>query len=268
MNINMDKNPEITMLLDLNRTIHSSSKNRFEYHMKHIQLVQKYALLLNQRLHANLNNRKLSYISLAHDLFKEHGLDPERNLIWRGHIIPQDNIRYVRTNLDLLEEYDLDEYFNTDIQYHALAAGIFLIKEFGINDPEILYPIFFHSCPIISVYKSLNPKTQLMVDIITLADKLSSNWLRINFKKVPVRIDLDLTIFGSSGKEFNYTLGLFLARLISQGKSTEKQSIISTDYYFQRLHNINPIISKEYTIKMLGGNKLWQPRKSQAFLMQ
>lgn len=268
MNFNINNDPEIIMLLDLNKTIHETTENRFEYHMKHIQLVQKYALLLNKKLHANLDNRKLSYAALAHDLFKEHGLDPERKLIWRNHEISQDNVRYVRMNLDLLEEYNLDEYFNTDIQYHALAAGIFLIKEFGINDPEILYPIFFHSCPIIPVYETLNPRTQLMIDIITLADKLSSNWLRINFKKVPVRIDLDLTVFGSSGREFNYTLGLFLARLISQGKSTEEQSVKSTEYYFQRLHNMNPIISKEYTIKMLGGNKLWQPRKSQAFRMQ
>ena len=236
--------------------------------MNHIDYVNRYALEINKRLNSPLNIRKLSFASYAHDLFKEHGLDPDRKLIWNDHIIPQDNIRYVRTNLDVLEEYGLDEYFNTDIQYHALASGIFLIKEFGINDPEILYPIFFHSCPIISVYETLNPTLQLMIDIIMISDKLSSNWLRINLKKVPVRIDLDLAVFGSSGREFNYSLGLFLARLISQGKSTEEQSIISTEYYFKRLASLNPTISKEYTIKMLGGNKIWQPRKSQAFLKQ
>ena len=54
------------------------------------------------------------------------------------------------------------------------------------------------------VYEKLDKKIQTMIDITMLADKLSSNYLRINFRKVDVRIDLDQVVFGLSGNEFNY----------------------------------------------------------------
>lgn len=267
MHATQNIDPESRMLLNLNEFIHCNNE-RYEYHMNHIKLVRKYAILLNKKLNAHLNNRDLSYISLAHDLFKERSLNPKakEDIIWNGHVIPQDTTRYVRENLDILAEYDLDDYFNTDIQYHSLSAGLFLYKEFGIKNREILYPIFFHSCPIISVYKNLDHKLQNTIDIIMLADKLSSNYLRINLREVEVRVDLDQVVFGSSGKEFNYTLGLYLARLIGQGKSTEKQSKIATDYYYERLCEINPVVSKSYSIKKLGGVKLWPKRKSQVWM--
>lgn len=257
---------ESKMLLELNKFIHSENK-MFGYHMKHIQLVRKYAFLLNKKLDAHVPSRKLSYIALSHDLFKERSLDQSKDdkISWRGHNIPQDTNRYVRTHLDVLEEYGLDEFFNSDIQYHALASGIFLRTEFGITDKEILYPVFFHSCPIISVYEKLSPRLRKIIDITMLSDKLSSNYLRINYKKCEVRIDLDQAVFGSSGKEFNYTLGLFLARLIGQGKSDEKQSNISTEYFYKRLCDSNPIISKNYNIKKLGGNDIWPERRSQVW---
>lgn len=259
--------PESEMLLDLNREIQSINVEKFKYHMEHITMVRKYLLLLNEKLGLRINRRKLSYIGLSHDLFKERGLDPNRELEWNGHKIPQDNNRYVRENLDLLGEYGLDDFFNTDVQYHALAAGIFLHKELGISDPEILYPIFFHSCPIIEIYETLNKRIQNMVDMTMLADKLSSNWLRINLNETEVRIDLDAAVFGITGMEFNYTLGVFLARLISQGKSEEEQSKIATEFYYKRLCDINPLIAKTYSVKKLGGNQIWQKRNSQASKM-
>lgn len=262
MNSNLDM--ECKMLLELNDFIHHDNK-MFEYHMNHIQLVKRYALLLNRRLDAHLDNHKLAYIALAHDLFKERSLDPSRtNLRWRGCLIPQDTNRYVRMNLDDLEEFGLDEYFNSSVQYHPLTAGLFLKKEFGIKDKEILYPVMFHSCPIISIYKELPKRTQTIIDIIMLSDKLSSNYLRINMREVDVKIDLDLAVFGSNGCEFNYTLGLYLARLISQGHSIEEQSMISTDYYHKRLCSMNPIYMGN-TNNKLGGATIWQKRKSQAF---
>ena len=206
-------NLENKMLLDLNVFIHHNNK-MFDYHMKHINLVKDYAIIINKKLNSHLNIRKLSYIALSHDLFKERSLDPSKTVIWEGHDIPQDTNRYVRSNLDILEEYELDEYFNSSIQYHALSAGIFLIKEFGITDKEILYPVMFHSCPIISIYEKLDLRTRNMIDIIMLADKLSSNYLRINYRETEVRVDLDQAVFGSNGREFNYSLGLYLARLI------------------------------------------------------
>ena len=262
----MHINTESKMIYDLNKYIHKKSK-QFEYHMKHIQLVQKYASIINERLGNPVSYRKLTYAAFAHDLFKERGLDPNREVIWKEIIIPQDNIRYVRTNLDILEKYQLDDYFNSSLQYHSLAAGIFLIKELHLDDKEILYPVFFHSCIIVDIYNRLSHKTRTMVDIIMLADKLSSNYLKINLNESPVRIDLDRCVFGLNGREFNYSLGLFLARLISQGKSTEENSVEATEFYFERLNRTNPLISKEYSIKMLGGNKKWEKRKSQALMM-
>lgn len=266
MIINNQIDAESKMLLELTEFIHSESK-QFKYHMNHIKLVRKYAFLLNKKLNAQVSNRKLSFIALAHDLFKERSLDKSKDgtVSWNDHNIPQDLNKYVRSNLNILEKFGLDDYFNTDVQLHALAAGIFVHTEFGINDPEILYPIMFHSCPIISVYETLDKRIQNMTDIIMLSDKLSSNYLRINFKMTPVRVDLDLVVFGRNGQEFNYTTGLFLARLISQGSSKEKQSNIATDYYFKRLQSANPIISKNYSIKRLGRNELWPKRKSQVW---
>ncbi len=257
---------EESMLLELNYFIHGNNE-MVGYQIEHIKLVRKYAMLLNKKLHAQLSNRKLGYIALAHDLFKERSLDPdaEEDVTWKGHIIPQDTTRYVRTNLEVLEKFGLDEYFNTDMQYHALAAGIFLYNEFGIKDPEILYPVFFHSCQIISVYETLPTRIKRSVDIIMLADKLSSNWLKINMREVPVRIDLDLAVFGQDGLEFNFSLGLFLARVISQGKSTESESKNATKYYFDRLTKMNPLIPKHYSVKKLGGAEIWPKRKSRAF---
>lgn len=260
--------PEERFLVKLNHFIHSNN-DMFEYHMSHIFLVRKYAFLINKKLGYNIDKSKLSYIALAHDLFKERSLDPSKeSVIWNNLNIPQNTRRYVRLNLDDLEEFGLDEYFNTDIQYHPLTSGLFLKNELGINDPEILYPIFFHSCPIIDIYKTLSNTIQNMVDIIMLSDKLSSNYLRINLRNSNVRIDLDQAVFGSNGKEFNYTLGLFLARIIGQGKSIEKQSQIATKYYYKRLSEMNPLIPKEYSVKILGGNKKWEKRKSQAWKKQ
>lgn len=257
---------ESQALLNLNRFIHGEN-SRFKYHMKHVQLVRRYAFLLNKRTNAHLSERKLSYIALAHDLFKERSLDPERSedVIWNGHVIPQDTTKYVRSNLEVLEEYGLDEYFNSDMQYHALSAGIFLHKELGIRDEEILYPVFFHSCQIIPVYANLTDRIKKSVDIIMLADKLSSNWLRINYRGTEVRVDLDQVVFGSDGRELNYTLGLYLARIIAQGKSTEPCSVGATAYYLERLQKMNPLLAKNCSIKKLGGAEVWPKRNSQAF---
>lgn len=256
-------------LLELNEFI-QHDRITFKYHMIHIKLVEKYALLLAIKLNTKVDYDKISFSALAHDLFKDQGLKKKNDgkIFWNNHNIPQDLNRYVRMNLDILEKFDLSDFFNTDIQLHSLAAGIFLYKEFGIDDPEILYPIFFHSCPIISVYENLNDSVKEAVDIIMLADKLSSNYIRINDRNHLVRIDLDKAVFGDSGKEFNYTLGLYIARLISQGKSPDKQSIATTEFYYKRLKSINPLIAKNDGIKRLGGNKLWPKRVSKVWKNQ
>ena len=252
-------------LMDLNKFIHSGH-SAYEYHMKHIELAKRYALVLNMRLNANVSSSKLAYAALVHDILKERSSNPDDpEKIWNGISIPRDLNRYVRSNLDVLEEYGLDDYFNSSCQLHALAAGIFLRKEMDITDTEILYPVMFHSCPIISVYEELPYRTRTMVDIILLADKLSSNYLRINMKKTSVRVDLDQVVFGSTGMELNYSLGLYLARLIGQGKSEEKQCRLATEYYYKRLCQSNPLIFENYDVKKLGGSKIWPERKSQVW---
>ena len=259
--------PEIRMILDLNKFIQIGSK-QYNYHMKHIELTKRYAIIISKKLGYNIDNRKLAYVAYAHDILKERGLTPMTSRCWRGHMIPQDLNRYIRTHLSVLEQFGLEDYFNTDVQQHPLAAGIFLYEEFGIKDPEILYPIMFHSCPIISVYETLSNNVKNMIDIISLADKLSSNYLRINMKKSEVRIDLDQLVFGSNGREFNYSLGLFVARLISQGNSQEVNSIKATEYYHKRLLEDNPLMGlKIDSIKKIGGNKIWPERKSQLVKM-
>ena len=248
-------------IIGLNKAIHTGSK-MFDYHMHHIRLVKEYAQIINHRLGNPYSDERLRFIAYSHDLFKERSLNPKRNLIWNGITIPQDNNRYVRLNMKTLEEFGLTDYFNTDIQLHGLASGIFLKNKLHIDDPEILYPIFFHSCPIMPVYQTLSPTIQGMVDVIMLSDKLSSNYLCINEKHKSVRLDLDLAVFGKDGNEFNYTMGLFLARVLGQGKSREKESIATTKYYYDRLKEINPFIPKSYQVQRLGGMNKWPERKS------
>ena len=261
MIISMLSSEEIN-LLNLNRDIQKHS-DRLEYHMNHIKLVKQYALIINKRLGYNISERKLSYAALSHDLFKEHGLNP-KDIISK---YPQDLNKYVRENISTLDVFELGDYFNTVIGYHPLAAGIYLYNNLGIKDPEILYPVMFHSCPIMDVYNTLPFKTRTMIDIIAVSDKLSSNYLRINMLNEKVRVDLDQVMFGSSGREFNYTLGLFVARLISQGKKDDEYSKVATDYYYKRLSEANPFISKMPNIKKLGENKIWEKRKSQALMI-
>jgi HD superfamily phosphohydrolase YqeK len=187
---------------------------------------------------------RLRYSAYAHDLLKGKHFDSTKDeMMIGGYQIPQDLNRYVRTNLDTLDRYGVGDYFNTDIQLHSLASGLFLIKEFGVEDPKILFPIFFHSCPILPVYQQLDKTTQLMVDIIMLADKLSSTKLKAKLNK-GTHVNLQQSVFGESGKEFNFTQGLLLARLISQGKSKEEYSRQMTEHYYQRLVQLNPILTK------------------------
>ena len=243
----------------------------FDYHVKHIHTAKEYALILCNKLQRDIDLNKMKFITLAHDLFKDSGLQKKMDgtIKWNEHDIPQDLNRYIRLNLDSLDEYGVGDFFNTDIQLHALASGLWLHNELGIDDPEILYPIFFHSCPIIEVYKTLDKKIQDMVDIMMLADKLSSNYLKINNYIVNfVRADLDKIVFGEEGNEFNYSLGLVVARLIAQGKNPDNQSIITTEFYYNRLREINPLLpEKNSGIKMLGGSKKWPKRESQILKM-
>jgi len=250
---------ELRSLLAINDFIHSDPKKEYaEYHRAHIDLVKQYALILNRKLGYRLDEHKLAYIAYAHDILKEHGLT-ETTREYKGISIPTSTTLYVRNNLDTLEKFNMDEYFNSSAQYHALAGGIFLYKEFGIKDPEILYPVMFHSCPIMEVYQSLPIQTTRYIDIILLADKLSSNYLKINWRETEVLMDLEQAVFGLTGNELHFNFGLHCTRLIA-GKDGEEESKKTTEYYLNRLLENEPWINPKKL--NIGGNKIWPKRKS------
>lgn len=254
------------MLRDLNLSIHSGkSQDVLNYHMNHIELVRKYMIEISKRLNVKLDNNTASVIAYGHDLLKERGIANEQeNLLAPYESVSTDPARYVRTNLEILEKFGMDEYFNSDCQYHALASGIFLNKELGVEDANIVYPVMFHSCPVMDVYDTLPSYTKQLIDITLLSDKLSSNWLRINTQDKEVCIDLDLLVFGETGWEFNYLYGLYVARLIASKKNSGDHSKEATKYYFDRLKQTNPLIDEKVE---LGDKQTW-PKRKQRFKMQ
>jgi len=246
-------------LLKLNKKIRKGSKDQ-EYHMKHIDMVRLYATHINRLLGEPVSRHKLGVIAFAHDILKENY--GEKDLEIGRHIIPGNLDAYVKANASLLESYLPGEFMSCDLQAHAMGAAIFLQKEFNTQDPEIIFPVLFHSLPIIEVYRKLTEKVQTMIDIIMLSDKLSSNWLRINMHEEKVRCDLDQIVFGKDGHEFNYTLGLVIARLIAAGKNPDYISDASTLYYYHRLRETNPLIRMKLNRKVLGEKMKWPKRPS------
>jgi hypothetical protein len=247
-------------LLKLNKKIRKGSKWQ-DCHMQHITLVKDYATHINRLLGSPVNRHKLGLIALTHDVLKENY--GEKDLEVGKHIVPGDLNAYVKSNADLLVNYIPKDFILTcDLSAHAMGAAIFIQKEYDIQDPEIIYPVLFHSLPVIEVYRRLDPKIQTMIDIIMLSDKLSSNWLRINLLDEKVRCDLDQIVFGKNGAEFNYTLGLVIARLIASGKTPDYVSDASTLYYYHRLKETNPLIRMKLNRKVLGEKMKWPKRPS------
>jgi HD superfamily phosphohydrolase YqeK len=263
--IEITSNYDYKALQELNFAIHGECKH-WEYHELHAAYVAQYACLVAERLGATVEPDLLRFIAWGHDLMKEHKLDNPKIDRVDGHEVPHDLNKYVRNNIDVLEEYSLGDYFNSDMQLHAQAAAIFLRKEYGINSPYVFLPIAFHSCPIYDVYMTLPEDLRQIIDIIMLSDKLSSNFLKIN-RHYPARIDLELAVFGPDGKEFNYSLGLVIARIISQGGNPGEQAVKTTEYYYERLINMNPFVPSELKPKLLGVKKIWEPRKSRVLEM-
>jgi len=245
--LSSDNNSE----LDFDRLVDTLNRlygDRDPVRIEHLELTASFSERLSGHFGDVLDQAdryKLRYASMGHDLLKGKFLSDssQAEVTLNNVVVPVDLNRYVRLNLPTLEPFQLDDYFNTDIQLHALAAGIYLIMEFGITDTRILYPIFFHSCPILSVYEQLDDTTRLMVDLVTLADKLSSNHIKRKQSR-PVPLNLELSVFGESNNEFNFTQGLLLARLLGQGRSTEKHSREMSEHYYQRLVSLNPFLGK------------------------
>jgi hypothetical protein len=249
---------QVRMLIDLDEANQKDSLP-FGYHRHHIDLVCEYALIINERLNAKLDKVKLASIAYAHDLFKEVGLDIDKEKIFNGKIIPQDIKKYISENKDVLDEYGMKDYVENYTD-HAVASAIYLIEEYNIKDKDIIYGILFHSCPIIPIYERLDEETKMYVDIITLSDKLSSNYIQLN-SHMKVRCNLEEIVFGKNGNEFNYTLGLFLARMISKGKDKDPINEESLEYYRNRLKSLFPFFP-DMKLKDIGEKRKWEKSKS------
>lgn len=219
-------------------------------HMQHIKLVKDYATYINKLLGNPVNRHKLGFAALAHDTLKENY--KEKTQVIDDIFIPGSCEEYVRNNIDIITKYVPYEYLWTNLQFHATGGATFLHKELGITDPEIIYPVLFHSLPVIEVYKNLDPKIQTMIDIMVLSDKLSSNWVRINMMDEEVRCDIDRIVFGPDGNEFNYMLGIYVARLIGSSSEPDYVDDACTLYYWHRLHEQNPLIKMNLRKKILG----------------
>lgn len=253
INVNRDINKaKIHLMYEMTKLIHNDS-DRAEYQLDHVRLVAKYIIELSAKFKIFLPYDTVQFIAYGHDLLKDKFFDKKLNTVMLATSdgimvnIPQNLNWYVRANMDILEKYKLEDYFNSDCQLHALASGIFCDKFFHIHNPKIIYPIIFHSCPIISVYETLSPDIQQIIQIVMLADKLSSNTLKKNMGR-DILCDLQRVVFGKDGREFNFSLGLYMARLIASGNNPGKESAKATSYFYQVLKETNPLLpNKEIT---------------------
>jgi len=229
------------------------------YRIRHARLTVDYTERLMRSFHILVvdDRRKLSIAARFHDLLKADATlgSGSSQLVFAKMAelgFPTDLKEYIYTNSEYFPTLGV-QGFTENIAEHALALVLHMLVHYDILDREILYPILFHSCPILPTYSKLNQRRQTMIDIITLADKLSSNALRLlgdaDGKKAP--FNLHLAVFGVDDCEFNFTEGLFLARLLSQGKSQDPYSLVMTQYYFQRLKERSPLWAKTNNIPNL-----------------
>ena len=229
--------------------------------MAHLELFKMYAFEINLRLGSPFSQEDLATIAYAHDIFKDdnHRVQYTNN----GEDI------FV-TKEDILSRYGSSiEYFGfkkgekAALSEHAKCAALFIMncEEIVDYNKDILYPIIFHSLPILRVYRDLTREIQLMIDLTVVADKCSSNYLRIQ-QYVPCNFRMDDILFGMDGKEFNFTTALFAARLIgSEGYNDDFNKDINT-FYLHRLNRINPFVINKLNIKDYGRKKIWERKQS------
>lgn len=253
LNLNVD------VLKDMDAFISKENIWR-EYHKKHIHLVYEYAKVLNERLGNKLDNNKLQLSAYAHDILKESSLviSKDGTVFYEDINIPQDLRKYIKDNKEITDSFGLPENINNEAMFHGIAISILMKKEFGIDDMNILYPIIFHSCIIVDIYEKLSEETQLYIDAIRLADKLSSNYLKLNAGK-KVRCFIEDMVFGPNN-DFNFTIGVYIARLIG-GTSDNELDKKAIKFEYDRVRKIYPFIDIKKK-KELGEKKLWEKRNS------
>ena len=229
-----------------------------QYHKDHCRKLIEYGNDIFAHLGIHDCRWELELIAYGHDLFKKYSLD-RGELELEGIKIPYDTKKYIDENKDVLEKFGLSMIDSENFSKHPTAAGIFLYKELGIEDPALIYPVFFHSCPVVSVYRELDERTRTLVDVVMLADKLSANSLTRDFKKWHKKVNMDLCLYGETGREFNYTNALLTAKILGQAGSKDVISVESVRYYYYRACEQNPALDK-YS-RLLGGKKPWKLKK-------
>ena len=100
-----------------------------------------------------------------------------------------------------------------------------------------------------------------MIDLTVVADKCSSNYLKIQ-QYVPCNFRMEDILFGMDGKEFNFSAALFAARLIGSENYSDEFNKDINIFYLHRLNRINPFIMDKVHIKDYGRKKIWERKPS------
>ena len=222
-------------------------EQEFNYHMKHCFVMEKYMNIIADKYDKFKFDKKLfSIITWSHDLLKD-----------REHKFST----FYQKNTSNRKRFFLSDKMYDSVSTHAYRSAEFLSNyPFNVIDGKILFPILFHSVPIIDIMvKCLSQDTREYINITILADKLSSNYWRI-YNNIETPCDLALEVFGNNFDKFDYFKGIYIARLLDDYKYKNIYSTEATEYY-RKLYDENQYIK-------LGEKKIWEKRKNPLFKMQ
>lgn len=217
--------------IKLNKKIHKNSA-KYKYHMNHIIRAATYGAEINAKLDFPVERNKLNFALLMHDILK-------------GSVSAEymdDNDKksdYIKDNYNILNKLNLYQYWKK-MSKHAVAGGIFvynLLKESNNLDgnEDIVRAIMFHSYPIVAVYKNLNKSNRIMIDIVVLADKLSSNWIKINDpSEESPKYYLEEELYGKDKKQIKFDYALVKAREIGMGDPEKAKKQNKKAYLFYK----------------------------------
>ena len=248
------------ILKELNEKWYSDLRTH-KYHMAHLELFKRYAFEINLRLGHPFQEEDLATIAYAHDLFKDDNPKVKYTNHGEDILVTKESIQKKYGNS--IEYFGFKKKEKSVLSEHAKCAALFVMncEELSDYNKDILYPIIFHSLPILRVYQDLTQEIQLMVDITVVVDKCSSNYLKIQ-QYVPCYFRMEDILFGADGKEFNFSAALFAARLIGSEKYSDEVNKDINTFYLNRLNRINPFIMDKIHIKEYGRKKIWERKPS------
>jgi len=236
----------LKVLIDTNILLHRHEEE-FNYHIIHCYLMESYMNLIADKYDKyNFDKSLFPIIAFGHDLLK----DRENKFS-----------TFYQKNTSNRKRFFLSDSMYNSLSTHAYRSAEFLSNyPFNVTEGKILFPILFHSIPIIDVMiKYLSPATREYINLTMLCDKLSSNYWRIT-NGIKTWCDLDKIVFGDNGDELNYNKGLYYARLLNGIKYKNKYSIQAEEYY-RKLYDPSVNIKLEE-------KKLWEKRNNQQLKMQ